>query len=209
MALYDVLGKLIAGGTLFADAPVGVINPFGGASAPEGWLLCQGQAVSRTDYADLFAVIGTAYGSGDGNTTFNVPDMRGKVPVGFNSSETEFDNLGETGGEKTHTLSITEMPSHSHSYAYVAPGRGAATWGRCDFQGGSEYYNFSTKVRICLTVLTLMLASCSENDMSEDVISTVFPMEFIKAKHVSLPADFLAEIQEILDSKNILTYGSD
>lgn len=201
MALYDVLGNLIAGGTLFADAPVGVINPFGGASAPEGWLLCDGQAISRTDYADLFAVIGTAFGSGDGSTTFNVPDMRGKVPVGFNSSETEFDNLGETGGEKTHTLSITEMPSHSHSFAYVAPGRDAATWGRCDFQDGSEYYNFSTKSGT---------TAASGGDGAHNNLQPYNTVNFIiKAKHVSLPADFLAEIQEILDSKNILTYGSD
>ena len=56
--------------------PVGCVIPFAGAAAPTGWLLCQGQAVSRTTYAQLFSVIGTTYGSGDGSTTFNLPDMR-------------------------------------------------------------------------------------------------------------------------------------
>ena len=54
------------------------------------------------------------YGAGDGSTTFNLPGSKGKVPVGYNSSETEFNALGKTGGEKTHTLTIAEMPSHNH-----------------------------------------------------------------------------------------------
>lgn len=107
----------VAGGgndILYADAPIGSIIPFGGTTAPDGFLLCQGQAVSRTTYAELFAVIGTAFGTGDGSTTFNVPDLRGKVPVGLSSSDTEFNTLGKTGGEKTHKLVISEMPSHTH-----------------------------------------------------------------------------------------------
>lgn len=62
--------------------PIGLILPYGGSSAPTNWFLCDGSAKSRTTYASLFAVIGTAYGSGDGSTTFNVPDMRGRAPVG-------------------------------------------------------------------------------------------------------------------------------
>ncbi len=74
-----VTGELeqIAGSTLtaiYADAPLGVILPYGGDAAPTGWLLAEGQAVSRTEYAALFAVIGTKYGEGDGSTTFNLPD---------------------------------------------------------------------------------------------------------------------------------------
>lgn len=107
----------VAGGgndILYADSPIGSIIPFGGITAPDGFLLCQGQAVSRTTYAELFAVIGTSFGNGDGSTTFNVPDLRGKVPVGLSSSDTEFNTLGKTGGEKTHKLVISEMPSHTH-----------------------------------------------------------------------------------------------
>jgi len=91
----------------------GFIQMFAGSSAPTGWLMCDGSAVSRTTYADLYAVIGTTYGSGDGSTTFNLPDLRGRVGVG-KSSDTEFDTLGETGGEKKHTLTTNELPSHSH-----------------------------------------------------------------------------------------------
>lgn len=63
----------------------GIVLPFAGATAPTGWLLCQGQAVSRTTYAALFAVIGATYGAGDGTTTFNVPDMRGEFPRGLDA----------------------------------------------------------------------------------------------------------------------------
>lgn len=77
----------ISGGLLYADAPVGSIQAYGGTTAPSGWLLCQGQAVSRTEYVDLFKAIGTAFGAGDGSTTFNVPDLRETAPVGIGTRE--------------------------------------------------------------------------------------------------------------------------
>jgi len=95
--------------------PAGTITMFGGSSAPTGYLLCDGSAVSRTTYADLFTAIGTTYGTGDGSTTFNVPNVKGKVPVGRDGADTSFDALGETGGEKTHTLTSGEMPEHTHT----------------------------------------------------------------------------------------------
>lgn len=95
--------------------PVGAILMWGTASAPTGWLLCDGTAVSRTTYADLFAVLGTTYGAGNGTTTFNLPNLKGRVVVGKDAAQTEFDTLGETGGAKTHTLSTAELPSHTHT----------------------------------------------------------------------------------------------
>ncbi len=94
--------------------PPGTVAMFGASSAPAGWLLCDGSAVSRSTYAALFAIISTTYGSGNGTTTFNLPDIKGRVPVGFDSGQTEFDALGETGGAKTHTLSLGEIPAHTH-----------------------------------------------------------------------------------------------
>ena len=96
------------------DLP-GVVKLFAGSSAPSGWLVCNGNAISRTSYASLFAVIGTTYGVGDGSTTFNLPDLKGRVPIGLDSSQTEFDALGDTGGAKTHTLATAEMPAHGHT----------------------------------------------------------------------------------------------
>lgn len=86
------------------SSPVGIIQMWPTTSAPIGYLLCDGTAVSRTTYAALFAVIGTTYGVGDASTTFNVPNAKGKFPVGYNASETEFDAMGDTGGAKTINL---------------------------------------------------------------------------------------------------------
>jgi microcystin-dependent protein len=96
-------------------APAGSTVLWPTNTAPAGWLLADGSAVSRTTYASLFAVIGTTYGSGDGSTTFNLPNLKGRVAVGRDAGQTEFDVLGETGGEKAVTLTEAQMPSHSHN----------------------------------------------------------------------------------------------
>lgn len=100
----------IGGDTL----PVGSMIPYGNATPPTNWLLCDGSAVSRTTYAELFAVIGTSYGAGDGSTTFNLPNKKGRVSVGLDTNDTDFNSIGKKGGEKKHTLTTNEMPSHNH-----------------------------------------------------------------------------------------------
>lgn len=96
----------------------GVIYPFAGATLPDGFLWCDGAAVSRTTYATLFGVIGTTYGAGDGSSTFNLPNLNGRVPVGKNSSR----SLGATGGSETHTLTSNEMPEHKHTATTASAG---------------------------------------------------------------------------------------
>jgi microcystin-dependent protein len=81
-----------------------------GNTPPAGWLLCNGQAVSRATYANLFSVLGTAYGQGNGSTTFNVPDLTGRVPVGANSTYP----LAGKGGEAAHALTSAENGPHTH-----------------------------------------------------------------------------------------------
>lgn len=119
MSLY--LGeKLISGigQDRIADTlPIGAIIEWDSDLIPENWLLLNGQAVSRTVYSELFAIYGTTYGAGDGSTTFNLPDRRTRVAVGRDVNDEDFAALGITGGEKEHTLSINEMPSHNHAMA--------------------------------------------------------------------------------------------
>ena len=98
--------------------PVGSMLMWTSETLPTGWLLCDGTAVSRTTYEDLYETIGTTYGVGDNSTTFNLPNLKGKFPIGIDDSDTDFDALGETGGAKDVTLSESELPSHDHSIAH-------------------------------------------------------------------------------------------
>ena len=105
--------------------PAGVIIPYAVATSPDTtiWLVCDGAAVSRTTYSVLFALIATTYGTGDGSTTFNVPDLRGRFPLcldnlGVGSANrvvaTEADNIGQSSGAETKTLSAGNHASHTH-----------------------------------------------------------------------------------------------
>ena len=98
--------------------PIGGIIAFASDTIPNGWLLCDGRAVSRTEYSELFKAIGTKHGSGNGSTTFNLPNPKGRTLVGKDSTDTDFNELGKTGGEKTHTLTVSEMPGHGHDFNY-------------------------------------------------------------------------------------------
>lgn len=117
--------------------PAGSLTAYAGSTAPTGWLLCYGQAVSRTTYASLFTAIGTAYGAGDGSTTFNLPDLRGRAVAGLDNmggsdaARLTWQNvLGTVGvssttvdsGEEKHTLSAAESGVPAHSHGITDPG---------------------------------------------------------------------------------------
>ncbi len=123
-------------------APVGMVVDYAGTTAPTNWLLCFGQAVSRTTYADLFTAVGTTFGVGDGTTTFNLPDARGRVTAGKDdmggssanrltglSGGVDGDALGNSGGVETHTLTTAELASHSHTASTGAAGSHSHTIG--------------------------------------------------------------------------------
>jgi len=140
---------------LFGSAsgvPSGAVVSFAGASAPAGWLLCYGQAVSRTAYAPLFAAIGTAHGAGDGSTTFNLPDLRGRAPFGKDNmggsaanrltsggSGVNGASLGASGGAETVSLSAAQNGAHSHTFSYTGGAsaeNAGASGGGCVPSGG-------------------------------------------------------------------------
>jgi microcystin-dependent protein len=109
------------------SAPTGAMLMWPTDTAPADWLLCYGQAISRTTYAALFGVIGTTFGAGDGSTTFNLPDMRGRFPLGRDDmggtsanrvTATAADSIGGSSGLEDHTLTTAQLPAHKHAENY-------------------------------------------------------------------------------------------
>lgn len=90
---------------------IGSIIAYAGSSIPSRFLECNGAEISRTAYADLFRIIGTTYGSGNGSTTFNLPNLSGKAPLGVSGSHA----IGSAGGSASHSLLSAETPSHTHT----------------------------------------------------------------------------------------------
>lgn len=118
----------------FIQVPAGVVLPFAGSTAPTGWLLCYGQVVSQTTYADLYAALSTTYNTGgEGAGNFRLPDLRGRTTAGKDNMGGSAANrltaagsgitgttLGATGGSETHTLNSTQMPQHQHGVGTIA-----------------------------------------------------------------------------------------
>jgi len=144
-----------AGGVM----PIGTLLPYAGTTSPDTniYLLCDGQAVSRTTYADLFTVVSTSFGVGDGSTTFNVPDLRGRIPMGLDNlggtpanrvTDANADSLGGAVGSEDHTLTEAELPSHDHSMSShthsVNPPSTSVSFGQTIKQNVFTYQNSPT-----------------------------------------------------------------
>ena len=105
---YDGTNWKIVNGQITGDTlPIGAIVPFGGWDAPTGWLICDGTLLNKTTYPELFNAIGYSFGGEEGGSTFGLPDLRGRVPVGEKDNDSDFDGMGVTGGSK-------ELQAHNH-----------------------------------------------------------------------------------------------
>lgn len=101
--------------------PIGTVLPFASVKPPYNYLICDGSEVNRTKYRELFTIIGTRFGSGDNSSTFNLPDLRLRFPIGATGSNI-YSNCGSTGGSSTKIIEISHMPSHSHTGIVDASG---------------------------------------------------------------------------------------
>ena len=120
--------------------PAGVVLFYAGASAPTGWIICDGSEVSRATYPTLFTNIGTTWGVGNGSTTFNLPDFRDRIPVGKSGTRA----LASSGGVETVALSTAEMPTHSHGITDLSHSHETADvdYLNLNLQGGVFNANF-------------------------------------------------------------------
>lgn len=158
--LMDTAGNVTTGTPESYFNPSGIISAYGGTSAPSGWLICDGSAISRTGFASLFAAIGTAYGAGDGSTTFNIPDLRGLFLRGVSgssgrdpdaNSRSALNSGGNTGNNvgsyEGSTFAYhahggvtgTDFPDHTHNTPWLQFGNPTGSGG-----GGALFYNTIT-----------------------------------------------------------------
>lgn len=120
---WDILGTLHPTSS-FSNSfvPIGTILDFAGSTAPNGYLICDGRAISRTEYSALFTAIGTTWGTGDGSTTFNLPNLCGRTAIGSGTgtaSDATAHALGSNGGTETHVLTPSETATKNHSHTYA------------------------------------------------------------------------------------------
>lgn len=180
--------NLVSGGTLFADNPVGSIIPYGGATAPSGWLVCRGQEVSRNTYAELFAVIGTAFGAGNSSTTFNVPDLREATAKGIGENPNGESHI-KTGGLALGEFIDDRIQNHQHTiYKNYETGATGGAGGATNYGGQVLSGNASGRI----------------GDTTE--VKAVGVNYIIKAKQVSVPADFMDAVNDTMNECKILPY---
>ena len=177
--------------------PTGVVVPYAGSTAPSNWLMCFGQTVSRTAFATLFAALGTVYGAGDGSTTFNLPDLRGRVVAGEDdmggtsanrltnqSGGLDGDALGATGGAETHTLTEAQLAAHDHfafsntvSTNATAAEVSSTTYGTRSIDDGTSSSNY--RIKATATVASVGLTSNSGGGGAHNNVQPTIILNYI------------------------------
>lgn len=130
-ALEEKIATLKVEMTKMTPPPLGIVQIWAGKGVPPKYELCEGQQLRITDYPDLYEAIGTAFNNAYSYTGvqysttsgyFRLPDLRGRFIAGYNASDNDYNNYGKAGGEKQHTLTVNEMPAHSHAYEMYSIG---------------------------------------------------------------------------------------
>lgn len=225
MAFYTVDKEtgditLSAGGTIYADAPVGTIFEYGGTAAPSGYGLCKHQAVSRTEYAELFSRIGTTYGSGDGSTTFNLPDKT-QLKQDY-TVKTQLDTWTSylENGSESHTFTVSADGDYYFEVVFSNASSGKAgnnisltsvgnnlisTWGYIGT--GAVLFNKTVFLKAGTYVITHI---CQTAGISGSSTVTVYNTRnepvgsyIIKMKQTPVPVDFMNAVDDAIDTSNV------
>ena len=196
--------------------PIGSMIPYGSQNnIPSNWKICDGSEVSRTTYAELFNVIGTAYGEGDGTTTFNLPNKKGRVSVGLDSSQTEFNTIGKKGGEKTHQLKVEELPSHAHTVKGTVGSGGYAegvsfgnsanpgytSWVGMSAVGGNQPHNNLQPYEVDVWIIKVSNLVSSLNTENANVINNLTSTSTTDALSANMGKELNEKIINILKPK--------
>ena len=182
----------VAGGTLYADLPIGVIIPFGGSVIPSGYLLCNGAEVLKTAYAELYAVIGDAFGTASVNTKFVLPDLREAVPKGAGlsgKSSVHYDSDGVALGEFVED----RIQDHRHEVSVIPQSGGSQYIAGCS--GGAISKSLTDYVDTTITTSTRTGATTE--------VKSIGINYFMKVKQVAIPTDFLDAVDDIIKDTTV------
>jgi microcystin-dependent protein len=195
---WKELNLAVAGDTF----PIGAIAVYPLENAPANWLLLNGQQVSRTEYSELFSILGTTYGEGNGTTTFNLPDFRGRTLVNMDTTDSLFDTVGKTGGEKEHLLTKEELPQIDIATHYANP----STSG-----GNGNGLQFASTAGTSENIL-VHNANYGENPVHNNLQPYIVQNYIIKAKQsVGLLGNIVTDItatggKDVATSKTVKNY---
>ena len=177
------LANTVAPGVTAVAAPLSAMAlwPLNTNPSDTDWLLCDGKAISRTTYATLFALVSTTWGVGDGSTTFNLPDFRGRVPLGGNNASLPnaknatyaTRNLAATGGEETHVLTTAELPVHTHTLTdpghFHASNSGAFQTSTAGADAGTTGTNYRTEANAASATTGVTIANTGSDAAHENL----------------------------------------
>lgn len=177
--LANTIAPAITGG----GAPIGSMAmwPLNTNPSDTNWLICDGKAISRTTYATLFALVGTTWGAGDGSTTFNLPDFRGRVPLGGNNASLPnaknasyaTRNLAATGGEESHVLITAELPVHTHTLTdpghFHASNSGSFVTSTAGADAGTTGTNYRTEANTASATTGITIANTGSDAAHENM----------------------------------------
>ena len=190
--------KKIAGGTMYADSPIGSILPYGGTTAPSGWMICNGASLLRTDYAELFAVIGTAFGSAD-STHFNIPDLRGEFLRGAGTNSHSGQGSGGSVGQHQNATTLDNNIMEQSTHRLVKAFSGDANY--------NDVTNADSSSRTGLTGSAYFAVEQAITGVYTSHITTrptnTSVNYIIKAKMIALPADFDSAVNAKIAAKGV------
>lgn len=183
--------SLICGSTNFSDNPIGAILPYGGATAPSGWILCQGQELLKTDYAELYAVIGDAFGTASVNTKFVLPNLQGEFLRGAGTNSHSGQGDGGAVGEHQDATQVPTTYSTEGQYQFGILNNVGSGYANADKMiATNTYKQFTSAVATASGYGTI---TTRPTNTSVNYI--------IKAKMIAVPADFMSAVDEAVEEK--------